>query len=97
MVTETTISYDRTRYHSVRDFIMQALDPGATIQDAIRQGDITRENAAEQAENWMREVIALDPETIEGESDNWRMTTMDASDLERYILNLIDEIEGEDA
>jgi len=96
-MTETTISYDRTRYASVNDFIAQALDPIASIQDAIRQGNITRENAREQAENWMRAVIALDPETVVGESDNPRMTAMDASDLERYILDLIAEIEHEDA
>src|SRR3954451_6120996 len=68
--TMTTLTYDKTSYASVRDFIEQALDPTATFRWEIQRKAITRENAATEAAAYIQYVTGLDAANTD--PDDWR-------------------------
>jgi len=84
--------YDTTQYHSRRAFIEQALDPEATVREAVRRGEWTVANAYEEAQEFLVAAIALDSDRDVSEDASWRMGgRLTVEDVAVYILALIAE------
>lgn len=95
---EIVIIRSSNMYASNRDFVMQALDPSNTFADAVRSGEWTRENADQQAHNYLAFYLADGTlEQFEGADEDlaWNETTFSESALAAYIVSLIDEHEAE--